>query len=208
MILDDNIGGMPPELIPYNTGMPRIGMTEYGRSVQDLVAYCKTIDDRDERLRCARSIIKVMKKLAPKESQGDEAKLWDHLNILSGFGLDIDWPFEVVTPEAMDVRPRKIPYSSNNVASRVYGNNVTRLIEKAAAMEEGDERDALVYALANQMKKFMTIGNAETATDSRIFHDIEMMSRGAIVPDPSRFRLNDYVAPAAEGKSKSKKKKR
>lgn len=208
MVLDDNIGGMPPELIPYNTGMPQVGMTEYGRSVQELVAFCKTIEDRDERLRCARSIIRVMKKLASGESQGDETKLWDHLNILSGFELDIDWPFEVVTREAMDVRPDKIPYSSNNVASRVYGNNIARLIEKASAMEEGEERDALVYALASQMKKFMTISNAETATDSRIFHDIEMMSRGNIVPDPARFRLNDYVAPAAEGKSKSKKKKR
>ena len=42
----------------YNTEEKKLVMPEYGRNIQNMVDYCITIQDREERKRCADTIIK------------------------------------------------------------------------------------------------------------------------------------------------------
>jgi len=41
----------------YNTAEKHLAQPEYGRNVQNLVDYCVTIEDREERNRCANAIM-------------------------------------------------------------------------------------------------------------------------------------------------------
>ena len=43
-------------MLYYNTGMPDLPMPEYGRNIQQMVDYCVSIPDREERTHCAHSI--------------------------------------------------------------------------------------------------------------------------------------------------------
>ena len=76
----------------YNTQRKRMELPEYGRNVQKMIDHIKTIEDRDERNRAARTIIQIMGNLNPNLRDGGDIKhkLWDHLTIISGFELDID----------------------------------------------------------------------------------------------------------------------
>ena len=49
----------------YNTERVRLYIPEYGRNVQKMVDYLKTIEDRDKRNEQARAIIKVMEIINP-----------------------------------------------------------------------------------------------------------------------------------------------
>ena len=44
----------------YNTQQKRMPLPEYGRSIQNMVDYALTIQDRAERQRCASTIINIM----------------------------------------------------------------------------------------------------------------------------------------------------
>ena len=78
----------------YNTERVRLYIPEYGRNVQKMVDYLKTIEDRQKRNEQARAIVKVMEIINPAVHLQDnyEQKLWDHLHIISGFNLDVDSP--------------------------------------------------------------------------------------------------------------------
>ena len=78
----------------YNTQQKRMPLPEYGRSIQNMVDYALTIQDRAERQRCANTIINIMGNMFPhlRDVPDFKHKLWDHLAIMSGFELDIDYP--------------------------------------------------------------------------------------------------------------------
>ena len=88
-------------MLTYNTHRPRLILPEYGRAIQRMVDHCITIPDREERTRCAYSIISAMARIQPKVKEQEDWKqiLWDHLAYMSGFKLDIDYPVEVSAPD-------------------------------------------------------------------------------------------------------------
>ena len=49
----------------YNTQQKRMPLPEYGRSIQNMVDYALTIQDRAERQRCANTIINIMGNMFP-----------------------------------------------------------------------------------------------------------------------------------------------
>ena len=91
----------------YNTERVKLWMPEYGRNVQKMVDYLKTIEDRDKRNEQARAIVRVMEILNPQVhvQENWEQKLWDHLHIISGFDLDVDSPYPAPTQEHFYERP-------------------------------------------------------------------------------------------------------
>ena len=101
----------------YNTAEKHLAQPEYGRNVQNLVDYCVTIEDREERNRCANAIISIMGNLYPQQRDTNDFKhiLWDHLAIMSGFKLDVDYPYEVVKEADLETRPPRIPYVSTRI---------------------------------------------------------------------------------------------
>ena len=130
-------------------------LPEYGRNIQNMVDYCVTIQDREERKRCADTIINIMGNMFPHLRDVNDFKhiLWDHLAIMSDFKLDIDYPYEIVKKEELDTRPPRLPYNNSRIRYRHYGKTLEHLIQKATAFEPGPEKDQLVRLLATQMKK-------------------------------------------------------
>jgi hypothetical protein len=49
----------------YNTQRPHMILPEYGRNVQNMIAYAMELTDREERNKAARAIIEVMGQLNP-----------------------------------------------------------------------------------------------------------------------------------------------
>ena len=88
-------------MMEYNTKQKRLPLPEYGRSVQKMVDHAMTIEDREERQRCAQTIVDIMDSMFPnmRELPDYKRKLWDHLAIMSDFKLEIDYPFEVIKKE-------------------------------------------------------------------------------------------------------------
>ena len=195
-------------MLTYKNHMKDLVLPEYGRNIQNMVDFCLTIEDRAERTRCARSIVDAMAILFP--SQGDQQsyrrKLWDHLAIISNFQLDVDLPFELVKPDTFEEQPSPVTEGTNIVNRRHYGHHIEAMIERAAQMEQGEERDELVLLLANHMKKLMFALNQDDVDDAKIFKDLYEMSNGTIQLHAQTTQLHEFkIIATPNGKKKHKK---
>lgn len=195
-------------MLTYNTQMKPLRLPEYGRNIQRMVDFCVEIADRDERTACAYSIVESMANLFPELKSGEDYdhKLWDHLMIMSDFRLDIDFPCEVITVDSLYSQPEPVAYDDNQFRFRHYGKNIEVMIQRAVEMEPGEEKDELIFLIANHMKKMMMNFNAEGVDDSRIFNDLRQMSHGAILVTTEDMKLKEYLEPPKPTGKKKKKK--
>lgn len=197
-------------MLTYNSQLKKLALPEYGRNIQQMVDYCCTIQDREERNKCAHSIINTMSNLFPQLNQEADYKhkLWDHLAIMSDFKLDVDYPYEVIKPENLDTKPEPIAYKLENIKMRHYGKIVGQMIERACEYPDGDEKDALIMLIANHMKKLIYQINNEDVEDAKIFKDLAHYSGGVIRLDPATHHLHEYqVVKPVQSTGKKKKKK-
>ncbi len=172
----------------YNTQQPQLIIPEYGRNIQRMIDHCGTIENREERNRCARAIIQVMGQLNPhlRDVADFTHKLWDHLFIISNFSLDVDSPYPKPSPETFDTKPDRIAYPSGRIRYKHYGKTVEEMIEKAKAYEEGPEKEELKRTIANHMKKSYINWNKDSVTDEIIVGHLAELSKGALkIEDPS-----------------------
>lgn len=177
----------------YNTQLKKLVLPEYGRNVQQMVDHCLTLEDRQERTRCANTIINLMGNLFPHLRDVDDFKhkLWDHLAIMSGFKLDIDYPYPIIKKENLYTRPEKITYRLTPIRYRHYGKLLENMIRKAEEMPEGNEREQLISLLANHMKKCFLTWNKEAVEDDKILNDLREYSHGQIELTPETFKLKE-----------------
>lgn len=166
----------------YNTQQRKLPLPEYGRSVQNMVDYCLTIADREERQRCANTIVRIMGGMFPqlRDAEDFDRKLWDHLAIMADFKLDIDYPVEVVRKESLEVKPGNVPYSHSRIRYRHYGRFIQDLIKIAEDSEEGERKQRLLSMIANHMKMDYINWNKDGVEDSKIFEDLNELSDGKI----------------------------
>ena len=70
--------------LEYNTDLPPLIISEYGRNIQRMVDFAVTVEDREERNKVARAIIDVMGQLNPhlRDVNDFKHKLWDHFRII------------------------------------------------------------------------------------------------------------------------------
>jgi hypothetical protein len=177
----------------YNTQRKKMELPEYGRSVQNMVDHALTIEDREERQRCANTIVNIMGGmfLHLRDVPDFKHKLWDHLAIMSDFKLDIDYPFEIVKREELEMKPGKIAYPDKAIRYRHYGRFLESMIKKLSEMEEGEEKQALLQLLAVQMKKNLNNWNKEGIEDQKIVDDLREYSNGTIDLKVEDLRLSD-----------------
>ena len=168
-------------------------LPEYGRSVQNMVDHALTIEDREERQRCANTIVNIMGGMFPhlRDVPDFKHKLWDHLAIMADFKLDIDYPFEIVKREELEMKPGKIAYPDKAIRYRHYGRFLESMIKKLSEMEEGEEKQALLQLLAVQMKKNLNNWNKEGIDDQKIVDDLREYSNGTIDLKVEDLRLSD-----------------
>ena len=170
----------------YNTERVRLYIPEYGRNVQKMVEYLKTIEDREQRNKQARAIIKVMEIINPavKLQENFEHKLWDHLHIISGFSLDVDSPYPAPAPEILDERPLPVPLEKRPIKAIHYGRNIENMIDLVASMEDGDAKTEMIRSLAVYMRQQYMTWNKDNVADATILQDIEKLSDNRIrVPE-------------------------
>lgn len=175
----------------YNNKLTPIAMPEYGRHIQKLVQYCMSIEDRDKRNLCARKIVRTMSGLSPerRETPDSDTVYWDHLAIISGFKLDIDYPEGTITEDRMLEKPKPLPYINNRIKFRYYGHIIEGMIKKVCKMEVGRERAMLEYFIATQMKRSYMTWNSDTVDDLQIFKDLFELSEGEIMLTPENCKL-------------------
>ncbi len=164
--------------------------------MQKMISYAKTRETKEERNKYAKAIIAVMGNLQPhlRDVPDFQHKLWDQLYIMSDFELDADFPFEKPLREVLEARPEPLKYPQNYPKYRFYGNNIKTMIDVANTWEDGDMKEALVYTIANHMKKCFLNWNKDTVDDSAIFNHLFELSDGKIDLKNSKEELSDSAS--------------
>ena len=166
----------------YNTTRPQLHMPEYGRIIQQLVERCKELATKEERNEMAVAIVDFMGQRNPqlRDEENYKHKLWDHLFILSNYDLDVDSPYPFPTIEELSEKPKKMEYPKLQGDFKFYGKSILQLIEKAIELEPGDEKDALIQVIANNMKKSYNVYNKEHVQDEVIFRHLKDLSENRL----------------------------
>ena len=159
-----------------------MALPEYGRNVQKMVDHIKTIEDRTERNRAAKTIISIMGNLNPHlRDVGDfKHKLWDHLALIASFELDIDSPYPVPEPSKFVEKPKQVPYKQGDIRFLHYGRIIELMIDAACKLEEGDEKEYFTTLIVNQMKKSYITWNRGQVADEVIIANMKLLSRGRL----------------------------
>ncbi|MDT0293089.1 DUF4290 domain-containing protein [Mesonia ostreae] len=168
--------------LEYNSERSKLFIPEYGRHIQKMVEHAISLEDDKERNKVAKSIIAVMGNLNPhlRDVPDFQHKLWDQLFIISDFKLDVDSPYPKPSREQLQEHPSPLEYPQNFPKYRFYGNNIKRMIDAALEWEDGDLKDALIYNIANHMKKCYLNWNRDTVDDKAIFEHLYELSDGKI----------------------------
>lgn len=176
----------------YNTARELMQIPEYGRNIQKMIEYAKTIEDKDERNRAAKSIIKVMGQVNPylKNNEDLTHKLWDHMFIIADFEFDVESPFPKPLREDFETGPDQIPYPENEIEYRHYGRVIEQMIKKVAEEENEEERTKMGVAVANIMKRSYINWNRDSVDDRVIKKDVRELSGGKIMI-PEEVELED-----------------
>ncbi|MDC0654714.1 DUF4290 domain-containing protein, partial [Flavobacteriaceae bacterium] len=147
----------------------------------------------EERNKLAKAIISVMGNMQPhlRDVSDFQHKLWDQLFIMSDFKLDADSPYEKPSKELLEARPAPLKYPQNFPKYRYYGNNIKTMIDVAITWDKGEMKEALMYTIANHMKKCFLNWNKDTVTDIVIFNQLFELSDGKIDLRNSDEKLQD-----------------
>jgi len=190
----------------YNTSQEKLVLPEYGRNIQRLIEFCKTIENRDERNRFAEYIVFLMGGIANKNHSDQKHKLWYHFAMIANFDIDIDFPIDKPEPQELSAIPEKMPYPQNNISHRYYGRNIEGLIKKIVELPDGEEKNILIKLTANHMKRLYVNWNRPQVNDEVIFSDMRKMSDDKIIiPDDLKLM---YVAPQVPQKEHKRSKKK
>lgn len=168
--------------LEYNSERPTLIIPEYGRHIQKLVNHCISLEDREERNKMAKAIIDVMGNLQPhlRDVPDFKHKLWDQLHIMSDFMLDVDSKYEKPSKEELQGKPEKLPYPKSASKYRFYGTNIQTMIDVALTWDDGDLKEALVFSIANHMKKCYLNWNKDNVEDTVIFDHLFELSDGKL----------------------------
>lgn len=174
--------------VDYNTERQSMVMAEYGRVVQDMVKYCISIQDREERQQCAQAIVAVMANISQEKLTNIDVqqKMWNHLAVISDFQLDIDYPVEIIKKEEVEEQPAPMALPQSKIRARFYGRILEQALDTLAKMPDGEERDVLTCKVANQMKQSLFTWNPDVMSEDKVIRDIQEY-------------CNDSVADALEG---------
>ena len=190
----------------YNTERPHLILKEYGRNVQKLVEYIRTVPDKDKRTELAYTLIELIKQLTPtiKDQPEDPQRVWDDLYIIADFNLDINSPDPVPERDILFKKPDHVDYPQSQVRFKHYGKNIEKLVKEALKLEDPQERqDAIIY-LGKLMKTFYGNWNKETLDDSVILKDIQEMSGGALDMTIEKVREDNLFEKLYKERKKTK----
>lgn len=196
--------------LDYNTQREKLILPEYGREIQQMVDYCIGIPDRAERQHCARAIVAAMERMAPRTNNVSELrqKLWDHLALMSGFRLDIDYPCDIKEAHQILQKPKPMAYPMKRIPVRHYGNLMFELFGILKDMPPGRERDELIRLTANQMKRDLVQWGHGSSDNEKVASDIAGYTHGTVQLDLDRFKFDKIERNNAPQRTFDKKQRR
>lgn len=168
--------------IEYNSEREKLIIPEYGRHIQKLVDHCVALDSAEERTKMANAIVDVMGNLQPhlRDVPDFKHKLWDQIFIMSNFELEVDSPYGKPDKLELEAKPEPLAYPKNASRYKFYGHNIQTMIKVALSWEESELRTALIFNIANHMKKCYLNWNKDTVEDAIIFKHLKDLSNGKI----------------------------
>lgn len=195
----------------YNTNRKKLILPEYGRCIQQMVDHAKSLDDREERLRCATTIISLMANM--HEQHGDpedfRQKLWNHLATMANYELDIDYPVDIERHDNDNDKRERVPYPQKIIKKRHYGFIVETLAKKMTELEDIEERNALAGLVANQMKRCLAKWNRDAMDEEKIVEDIATYTENIVHLDMDSFKfISDSEALNGSQSNGSKRKRK
>ena len=181
------------ETLQYNTKRTQLVIPEYGRHVQLMINQIMETHNREERNKMAKAVIGIMGNMNPhlRDVPDFQHKLWDQLFIMSNFELDVDSPYEKPQKEVLEQKPDRLRYPQRNPKYRFYGNNIKSMINVAVNWEDGDLKNALVYNIANHMKKCFLNWNKDTVQDEVILNHLVELSDNKLKVKEEDLPLTD-----------------
>ncbi len=171
--------------IEYNTERPDIQYPEYGRSIQEMIEYAKTIEDDYRRQKTVESIIQLMQVLNPignRNMDDYKDKLWSHAFAISRYELNVTPPVGVTIRHEDDrIHPEPLGYPASATRFRHYGNGIQALMQKAIEMPDGPKKEGFVEVIASYMKlAYKTWNKEHYVSDDIVKEDLEILSDGQL----------------------------
>ncbi len=178
-------------MMEYNTTRSQLLMPEYGRNVQKMIEYLKTVEDPEKRLRNAEVIIELMGTLNPhlKTIEDYKHKLWDHLYQMTGFSLEVDSPYPAPTAEAIFKKPEVLPYPQKRLEHRHLGHNITALLDRAMVETDPDKKHGLTQTVGYYMKLAYGNWHKEPVHDDMIKNELKEISGGLLTYETGGYRV-------------------
>ena len=165
----------------YRISNTHLKLREYGRNIQEMVEYCKTLEDDVKRNALAREIVRIMSNISPnvKDMPDYRQKLWDHFYHMADYNIRVEGEFPMPEPRDKFVTPSKrMEYSDGKPRFRQYGRNVELMIREALKMEDSPERKALVNLIANIMRQHLRDSDRDSNAELTILEHLRVLSNG------------------------------
>jgi hypothetical protein len=173
--------------LEYNSTRDKLLFSEYGRSVQKLVEYAKSVETKEERQRIIEEIVELINQLNPQTRNLLEykQKLWRHVYRMADYSLDVDHPYgDNPTPEDNVFKGERVNYPQHQFNWRHYGYNIRVMIDKALKMEDGPIKKGYVETILSYMKlSFRTWNKEHFVSDDIIISDLSVMSGNRLSVD-------------------------
>lgn len=193
--------------LDYNTQREKLILPEYGREIQQMVDHAVSLEDRAERQRCAETIVSIMGRMFPEDKTVEEKdrKFWDHLAIMSGSRLDVDYPFDVTHAAQIAKKPAPMEYPMKKIPVRHYGAMLFDVFKRLEQMEPGLERDELVKLTANQMRRNLVQWSHGSSDEEKVASDLARFTHGKIQLDLDTFKFEPIRDVPNNNNNKKKK---
>lgn len=169
----------------YNTLKPTITISEYGRSIHEMIQKARELEDDEYRQAFVEAIVELMLRMHPQTKNVEDyiEKIWRHVFRIAQYDLKGVVPPSGVIPslEEDKLQPNEVPYPVSEVKFRHYGHNIQTMIKKAIAMEDGYKKQEYVRIIANYMKMaYMNWNKEHFVNDNIIIDDLVQLSRGKL----------------------------
>lgn len=185
--------------IEYNTERPDIHYPEYGRSVQEMIEYAKTIENPRKRQKTVEAIIQLMAQLNPIGNRNIDdyrEKLWNHAFAIGKYELDVVPPPNVTIRRSDErEKPQPLGYPPSATRFRHYGNGIQALIKKAIEMPDGPKKEGFVEVIGAYMKlAYKTWNREHYVSDDIVKEDLEILSDGKLALHEGHSSLDVLAA--------------
>ena len=166
----------------YNTTRNHLVMREYGRHIQKMVEYVRSIEDPAKRQRQAQAVIELMGFLNPhlRNVEDFRHKLWDHLFYISDFNLQVDSPYPIPQKETYKSKPEPLSYPKRHPKYSHLGKNLEMIINKALDEQDPEKRDGFANAIAYYMKLAYSNWHKELVHDDAIRSELDNITGGSL----------------------------